>query len=43
MDNFGWNGTTFHAYSDSVLSRGVPILFRENLDINVMNFKVNRW
>lgn len=37
--NTGWKGKTFHAYSDSVFSRGVTILFRENLDIKVMNFK----
>lgn len=37
--NTGWKGKTFHAYSDSVFSRGVTILFKENLDIKIMNFK----
>lgn len=34
-----FEGKNFHAYGDSVFSRGVTIIFRENLGIKVMNFK----
>ncbi len=32
-----WNGHVFHAFSDSPHSRGVTILFRKDLDIDVVN------
>ena len=37
--DIGWKGKTFHSYSNSKFSRGVSILFKENLDIEVNNIK----
>lgn len=38
--NFGWRGKLYHAFSNSTYSRGVSILFKENIDVQVYN--VNR-
>ena len=32
--NLNWKGEAFHDYSDSTFSRGVSILFNENLNAN---------
>ena len=37
--DIGWKRKTFHSYSNSKFSRGVSILFKENLDIEVNNIK----
>ena len=37
--DIGWKWKTFHSYSNSKFSRGVSILFKENLDIEVNNLK----
>ena len=33
----GWNGLSLHCFSDSPFSRGVSILFRKGLDINIIS------
>ena len=33
----GWNGLSLHCFSDSSFSRGVSILFRKGLDINIIS------
>ena len=38
--DFIWNGISFHNFSDSPYSRGVSILFRKEIDINII--KVHR-
>lgn len=32
-----WNGKSIHAFSDSAYSRGVSILFRKELDVQILN------
>ena len=35
--NFDWKGNSFHAFSDSVHSRGVSILIKNGLDLKILN------
>ena len=37
--NTGWKGQSFHTYSDSVFSKGVPLYFRENFNVKIDNVK----
>lgn len=36
--NSRWFGEKYHALSDSVFSRGVSILFRKNLNVDIINY-----
>lgn len=37
--NAGWQGKIFHSFSDSSHSKGVSILFRKNLSVEILNVK----
>lgn len=37
--NTGWYGKIFHSFSDSSHSKGVSVLFRKNLNVEILNVK----
>lgn len=39
--NVGWHWKNFHSFSDSLHNKGVSVLFRKNLTVEILNVKIS--